>query len=56
VYTLIRGHYTNWYPYPFFNPNLSSYMQVLLTSAVIAVFVIIAALILRLYSLKRNHN
>lgn len=43
IYTLIRGSIVSWYPYPFFNPNLTSYGQVLATSAIIAVFVIIAA-------------
>lgn len=47
IYTLIRGSIVSWYPYPFFNPNLTSYVQVLATSAIIAVFVIGAAFVIR---------
>lgn len=49
-YTLIRGSLVGWYPYPFLNPSLSSYVQVLLTSAVIAIFVIVAAFGLRTFA------
>jgi hypothetical protein len=47
VYTMIRGAFVNWYPYPFLNPSNSSLMQVVLTCIVIAVIVVIAACLLR---------
>jgi hypothetical protein len=47
VYTMIRGTFVNWYPYPFLNPSNSSLMQVVLTCIVIAVIVVIAACLLR---------
>lgn len=36
VYSLIRGAVVGWYPYPFLNPANGGYVQVLLTSLVIA--------------------
>lgn len=47
LYTLVRGSLVNWYPYPFLDPSLSSYNQVIGTSVVIAIFVIGSAYILR---------
>ena len=47
VYTMIRGAFVNWYPYPFLNPSNSSLMQVVLTCIVIAVIGVIAACLLR---------
>jgi hypothetical protein len=38
VYSLIRGHATGWYPYPFLNVGQHGYLQVVVTSAIIAVF------------------
>lgn len=35
VFTLIRGHQTGWYPYPFLNPDNGGYKSVALTSLVI---------------------
>lgn len=56
IYTLVRGAAVNWYPYPFLNPITSSYIQVVLTSVIIAVFVIVAAFGLRFYSNYRLRN
>jgi hypothetical protein len=39
-YTLIRGHFAGWYPYPFLNVNDKGYMAVLVASIAVAVFVI----------------
>lgn len=33
LYSLIRGHITGWYPYPFLNPNLDGYQAVTFTAA-----------------------
>ncbi len=54
LYTLIRGAVVGWYPYPFLNPSLSSYGQVIFTSAIIAIFVVGAAFLLRLPTLKHR--
>ena len=52
VYTLMRGVFVNWYPYPFLNPSNSSLTQVIITCIVIAVCVVIAAFLLRIVTLK----
>jgi hypothetical protein len=36
-YSLIRGHFVHWYPYPFMNPSHHGYAGVITTSVVIAV-------------------
>lgn len=54
VYTLIRGSIVSWYPYPFFNPSLSSYQQVAITTIIIAVFVILGAFGLQRYAVVRS--
>ena len=36
-YSLIRGHFVHWYPYPFMNPTHRGYLGVIITSVVIAV-------------------
>ena len=53
VYTLIRGSIVAWYPYPFLNPATSSYQQVIVTSLVLAVFVIAVAFGLKAYANAR---
>lgn len=55
VYTLVRGSIVNWYPYPFLDPSHTSYTQVVTTSFIIAMFVIIAALILQ-YTSSSSHR
>jgi hypothetical protein len=30
VYSLIRGHFVGWYPYPFLNPNTNGYVSVIM--------------------------
>ena len=37
LYSLIRGHFVDWYPYPFLNPTKNGYSKVALTCLVIAV-------------------
>ncbi len=37
TYSLIRGHFVDWYPYPFLNPNEHGYVGVAITSVVIAI-------------------
>lgn len=39
VYSLVRGHFVHWYPYPFLNPNEHGYGAVAGTSVAIAVAV-----------------
>lgn len=57
AYTLFRGSIVGWYPYPFLNPLLSSYAQVLITSLVIAIFVIAAAYTLKATPrLRKKHK
>lgn len=54
IYTLIRGVIVAWYPYPFFNPLISSYIQVAFVSIIIAIFVTLAAFGLRFYTTFRT--
>lgn len=54
IYTLLRGSAVGWYPYPFLNPQASSYVEVGVTSVVIAVFVIIAAFALNSFRLSKK--
>lgn len=53
IYTLVRGSIAGWYPYPFLNPSLSSYTQVLLISVIISAFVIVASFGIRALANKR---
>lgn len=48
TYTLIRGAFVGWYPYPFLNPNLSSYSQVVSSCLALTIFVLISVVLLRL--------
>jgi len=36
-YSLIRGHFVHWYPYPFMDPSHRGYLALVITAAVIAV-------------------
>ena len=36
VYSLTRGHFVDWYPYPFLDPNINGYVGVLLTGLGVA--------------------
>jgi hypothetical protein len=36
-YSLIRGHFVHWYPYPFMNPGHRGYLALVITAVVIAV-------------------
>lgn len=46
-YTLIRGYFINWYPYPFFNPVTSgSYLQVFVNTSIILIGAWIVGVIL----------
>lgn len=35
IYSLIRGHFVNWYPYPFLNPDINGYESVMMTSVIL---------------------
>ena len=54
LYTLVRGSVVSWYPYPFLDPSSSSYAQVIVTSLIISVFVLVAAYALRFYTVVRS--
>lgn len=43
IYSLIRGPFAHWYPYPFMNPDEHGYPGVAITSAVIAVVIAVLA-------------
>jgi hypothetical protein len=44
MYTLIRGAITDWYPYPFLDPDLERVGSIIATClAITAVFVVVAA-------------
>lgn len=36
-YSLIRGHFVHWYPYPFMDPSYRGYLGLVITAVVIAV-------------------
>jgi hypothetical protein len=40
AYSLVRGHATGWYPYPFLNPDKHGYAGVAVTSLLVAVVVL----------------
>lgn len=43
IYSLIRGAYVNWYPYPFIDPTTNGWPSVIITSIVIALSVLVVA-------------
>lgn len=49
-YSLLRGPIVNWYPYPFLNPEVSSYTQVALIVGILSVGVIVAGFVLLWYA------
>ena len=40
VYTLVRGHFAQWYPYPFLNASLHSYGYIFVIAAILFIAVI----------------
>ncbi|QQG50459.1 MAG: Pr6Pr family membrane protein [Candidatus Saccharibacteria bacterium] len=54
AYTLVRGSIVSWYPYPFLNPQASSYAEVGAVSVVIAVLVVAAGFVLRSVQLGKK--
>jgi hypothetical protein len=50
VYSLIRGHYAHWYPYPFLNPALRGYTGVIQSSAGIALTAAALVYVLTVFS------
>lgn len=50
VYSLIRGHFVHWYPYPFLNAEKHGYLGVALTSVAITVAGVVLALLIARYS------
>jgi len=45
AYSLIRGVFVDWYPYPFLDPANGGYGQVLVTSLIITIFGVIAVFV-----------
>jgi hypothetical protein len=43
IYSLVRGMYANWYPYPFIDPTVNGWPSVIVTSLVIALSVLVVA-------------
>ena len=56
IYSLTRGHFVNWYPYPFLNPNTNGYISVLLTGLGIAVLTSIIAFTLTKFTRSKLSN
>lgn len=55
IYSLIRGHFTAWYPYPFLNVNEIGYPKVLLNSGLMVIaFIFIGLLLIALNRLVRK--
>ena len=56
IYSLIRGHFTTWYPYPFLNVNEIGYQKVLLNSGLMLIAFVLIGLLLILFnqSLKKE--
>jgi len=52
IYSLVRGIFTNWYPYPFLNPATGGYGQVAVVSVSIAVLGLVACALFALASGK----
>lgn len=52
LYSLMRGSYTGWYPYPFINPALHGWGYVFVMGVGIAVFTLILTWLLTLRSAK----
>jgi hypothetical protein len=48
IYSLIRGVYTGWYPYPFINPDANGWPALIITSIFIAIGTIVLAWVLTL--------
>jgi len=55
VYTLVRGHYAAWYPYPFLNPDTKGWLAVAITSVCIAATTV-ALIWLLLLATKRSEK
>jgi hypothetical protein len=43
IYSLVRGMYANWYPYPFIDPTVNGWPSVIVTSLIIALSVLVVA-------------
>ncbi|KAA0956952.1 hypothetical protein FQ085_10755 [Planococcus sp. ANT_H30] len=43
VYTLLRGLVVEWYPYPFLDPSIGSYGQVLISSIMITALIVLCS-------------
>jgi len=49
IYSLVRGNWVHWYPYPFINPAMNGWPKVLLTCAIIAAGIVV---IIKLMTLR----
>ncbi|RZK41352.1 MAG: hypothetical protein EOO90_11730 [Pedobacter sp.] len=49
IYSLVRGHFNNWYPYPFLNVTKFGYSQVLINASfVVIAFLLFSVLLIQL--------
>lgn len=48
VYSLLRGPFANWYPYPFLDPRIEGYGHVVFMSVLIAVLAFVLAVVIAL--------
>lgn len=54
LYSLVRGHFVSWYPYPFINPTSKGYIQVVINCLIIAPCVVIAAWLLTRFAAAKK--
>ena len=55
-YSLTRGHFIDWYPYPFLDPNSNGYAGVLLTGLGIAALTVMLMYILSKFTRNKPSN
>lgn len=54
AYSLIRGPIVGWYPYPFMNPETSSWGQVAINAVVIGIGIVVLAVLLAVIPARRT--
>ena len=50
IYSLVRGHFVHWYPYPFLNASVNGYAKILTVIAVLLVVVTAGSQLIRITS------
>lgn len=54
VYSLLRGPFADWYPYPFLDPRIDGYGHVAIMSLLIAVMAFVLAVVIALSTKLQN--